>query len=103
MSWMSTLHQTYDQAIDLTDLAPSAKPIPISHTVQNAHIVIVVDSDGNYRRARVAEKSMRIVLPATEKSAGRSSGEAPHPLADKLQYIAADYKEFGGKKACIFL
>ena len=102
MSWMSTLHQTYDQAIDLTDLAPSDKPIPISHTVQNAHIVIVVDSYGNYRRARVEEKPMRIVLPATEKSAGRSSGEAPHPLADKLQYIAADYKEFGGKKPAYF-
>ena len=102
MSWMSTLYETYDQAIDLPDLAPSDKPIPVSHTVQNAHIVIVIDSDGNYRRARVAEKSMRIVLPATEKSAGRSSGEAPHPLADKLQYIAADYKKYGGTKPVYF-
>ncbi len=44
----------------------------------------------------------QIILPATESSASRSSGEAPHPLADKLQYVAKDYGGFGGKKKAYF-
>jgi CRISPR-associated protein Csd1 len=44
----------------------------------------------------------KVVLPATESSAGRSSGEAPHPLADKIQYIAKDYKKYGGRKKSYF-
>ena len=38
------------------------------------------------------------VIPCTEASAGRS-GKRPanHPLCDKLQYIAADFVDFGGE------
>ncbi len=100
MSWMAKLHQTYEQGMQL-DIDDSSKPMPISHTVQNAHINIVLDGDGNFKCARVLEKT-QIVLPATEKSAGRSSGEAPHPLADKIQYVAGDYAQYGGKKAAYF-
>jgi CRISPR-associated protein Csd1 len=39
-----------------------------------------------------------IFIPATEDSAGRTSGPIAHPLVDKLQYVAADYKDFGGVK-----
>ncbi|MFV9646012.1 MAG: type I-C CRISPR-associated protein Cas8c/Csd1, partial [Desulfobacterales bacterium] len=47
-------------------------------------------------RASVLEKK-QIVLPATEKSAGRSGKKPPpHPLADKIQYVAKDYPDFGG-------
>lgn len=100
MSWMAKLYETYSvgMALDLPDLE---KPMPISHTLQNAHIKIVIDGQGNFRRASVLEKT-QIVLPATEKSAGRSSGEAPHPLADKLQYVAGDYTDFGGEKRPYF-
>ena len=100
MSWMSKLYETYNlaRALDLPDLE---KPMPISHTLQNAHIKIVIDGKGNFKRASVLQKT-QIILPATEKSAGRSSGEAPHPLADKLQYVAADYAYFGGKKKTYF-
>ena len=45
--------------------------MPISHTFQNAHINIVIDGEGNFKRATVLEKT-QIVFPATEKSAGRS-------------------------------
>lgn len=96
MSWMQRLYDTYEQGAKL-DLPDDQKLMPISHTLQNAHINIVLDGNGNFQRAKVLEKT-QIVLPATEKSAGRSSGEAPHPLADKLQYVAGDYAAFGGKK-----
>ncbi len=100
MSWLSKLADTYESGSKL-DIPESDKPIPVSHTLQNAHINIVIDGEGNFKRASVLEKT-QIVLPATESSAGRSSGEAPHPLADKLQYIAGDYAKFGGKKKPYF-
>ncbi|HAT9524532.1 TPA: type I-C CRISPR-associated protein Cas8c/Csd1 [Legionella pneumophila subsp. pneumophila] len=100
MSWMSKLYETYQQSLQL-DLPDIGQLMPISHTLQNAHINIVIDGDGNFKRAKVLEK-MQIILPATEKSAGRSSGEAPHPLADKLQYVAKDYSLYGGLKKAYF-
>ena len=100
MSWIQRLYETYEQGTQL-DLSDDQKLMPISHTLQNAHIEIVIDKAGNFVRANPKEK-FQIVLPATEKSAGRSSGEAPHPLADKLQYVAADYAKFGGKKKNYF-
>jgi len=100
MSWMAKLYDTFEQGMKL-DLPVDQKLMPISHTLQNAHINIVIDGEGRFRKASVLEKT-QVVLPATEKSAGRSSGEAPHPLADKLQYVAADYSKFGGKKKNYF-
>lgn len=100
MSWMAKLYETYEEAMVL-DLSSEEPMMPISHTLQNTHINIVIDGDGNFKRAAVLEKT-QIVLPATEKSAGRSSGEAPHPLADKIQYIAKDYASHGGLKKPYF-
>jgi CRISPR-associated protein Csd1 len=100
MSWMEKLYQTYQAGI-LLDLPQAQLPMPTSHTLQNAHIKIVIDGEGNFRAADVLEKT-QIILPATEDSASRSSGEAPHPLADKLQYVAKDYADFGGKKKAYF-
>jgi CRISPR-associated protein Csd1 len=100
MSWMEKLYQTYEAGV-LLDLPQEKLPMPTSHTLQNAHIYIVIDGEGNFKRASVLEKT-QIILPATESSASRSSGEAPHPLADKLQYVAKDYEDFGGKKKAYF-
>lgn len=100
MSWMAKLYETYEEGMAL-GLPDEENFMPISHTLQNAHINIVIDGEGNFKRASVLEKT-QIVLPATEKSAGRSSGEAPHPLADKIQYVASDYDSYGGKKEPYF-
>ena len=100
MSWMAKLYETYAAGMAL-GLPDEENLMPISHTLQNAHINIVIDGEGNFKRASVLEKK-QIVLPATEKSAGRSSGEAPHPLADKIQYVASDYDSYGGKKKPYF-
>jgi CRISPR-associated protein Csd1 len=100
MSWMAKLYETYEQGMRMA-LPGEIKLMPISHTLQNTHINIVIDGDGNFKRAAVLEKK-QIVLPATERSAGRASGEAPHPLADKIQYVAKDYPGYGGKKKAYF-
>ena len=100
MSWMAKLYETYEKGIEFAESEGTAL-MPISHTLQNAHINIVLNGDGDFKRASVLEKT-QIVLPATERSAGRASGEAPHPLADKLHYVAADYPRYGGKKKAYF-
>jgi CRISPR-associated protein Csd1 len=100
MTWMAKLYETYEQSLKL-DLPDEQQVMPVSHTLQNAHINIVIDIDGNFKRASVLEKT-QVVLPATEISAGRSSNEAAHPLADKLQYVAGDYAKFGGQKKAYF-
>ena len=99
MSWMAKLYETYEQGMQL-DLSSDEQLMPIGHTLQNAHINVVIDISGQFLRAKPGKTP--IMLPATESSASRGSGEAPHPLADKLQYTAGDYARFGGVKKHYF-
>ncbi|OCW96240.1 type I-C CRISPR-associated protein Cas8c/Csd1 [Alishewanella sp. HH-ZS] len=102
MSWLARLYETYEQAQQFSvDLPQEQQLMPVSHTPQNAHINIVIDGNGAFLRASVLEKT-QLVLPATEQSAGRASGLAPHALADKIQYVAGDYEQFGGLKKAGF-
>ena len=102
MSWIQDLYTTYDNcqfAVGLQTEENEVPLLPICHTTQKAQIEIVLDSEGNFLRASVIPKEIaRTIIPCTESSGGRTSGEAPHPLCDKLQYIARDYKEWGGSK-----
>ncbi len=98
MTWLSTLHKTYDALERRNDTLPFDEQVmPICHTLQNAHIHIAINNEGDFLNAEVLEK-VQVVLPATEQSAGRSSGLCPHALADKIQYVAKDYVDFGGFK-----
>jgi CRISPR-associated protein Csd1 len=77
--------------------------LPICHTTQKAQIEIVLDQYSKFNKARVITKNeARTIIPCTESSAGRTSGESPHPLCDKLQYIASDYNKYGGNKDSYF-
>ncbi len=101
MSWMAKLHETYEQGMNL-DIGDELKPMPISHTLQSAYINIVIDGTGNFIKAKALEK-IKVILPATEGSAGRAGKiPPPHPLADKLQYVAADYRKHGGLKPSFY-
>jgi len=97
MSWVEKLYDTYERC----DGAPQFEDdplMPISHTVQQAHIEIVLDLDGNFCRAKCVQKE-ETIIPATEASAGRvGTKPPPHPLCDKIQYCAGDYPAFGGEK-----
>jgi CRISPR-associated protein Csd1 len=97
MSWIQKLHETYERCAGLPQFT-SNPLLPISHTTQQAHIEIVIDGSGNFRRADVVSKEDQTTLvPCTEESGGRA-GIKPknHPLCDKLQYVAGDYRKMGG-------
>lgn len=89
MSWMQRLYDTYEQATKL-DLPQDQLIPPIWHTIQNAHINIVLNEKAEFVRARVLRK-FQVILPATEASEARANVDAPHGLADKIQYVAKDY------------
>ena len=105
MSWIQKLFETYNNCqssigVITNDEVPL---LPICHTTQKAQIEIVIDGEGNFRRASVIPKNeARTIIPCTEESGGRTSGEAAHPLCDKLQYIAGDYLQWGGSKVSYF-
>lgn len=102
MSWMQKLYRTYESIL-AQGISDDGEPLtPVGHTIQTAHIVIVIDGQGNFQTARVMPPKTAILLPATEASENRTSGEAPHPLADKLQYVAKDYADYGGEKKAYF-
>ncbi len=98
MSWIQKLHETYERCAGLPQFT-SNPLLPISHTTQQAHIEIVIDGFGNFRRANVVSKEDQTTLvPCTEESGGRA-GIKPknHPLCDKLQYVAGDFRKLGGE------
>ena len=102
MSWIQKLFETYNNCQSMIGVGADDNEVsllPICHTTQKAQIEIVLDGNGKFRRARVVPKDeARTIIPCTESSGGRTSGESAHPLCDKLQYIAADYKKHGGDK-----
>lgn len=106
MSWIQKLYETYENCSSMIGKIESDDQVPllpICHTTNKAQIEIVIDGEGNFKRAQVVPKDQaRTIIPCTEASGGRASGEAPHPLCDKLQYVAADYKKYGGEKESYF-
>ncbi|MCI9071497.1 MAG: type I-C CRISPR-associated protein Cas8c/Csd1 [Lachnospiraceae bacterium] len=90
MSWLNDLYLTYEVCKSDPQL------LPIAHLTQNAQLEVVLDEEGNFSRAsRVDKEDAVTVVPVTEDSGSRS-GKAifPHPLCDKLEYIAGDYADF---------
>ncbi|MGL5676785.1 MAG: type I-C CRISPR-associated protein Cas8c/Csd1 [Cellulosilyticaceae bacterium] len=99
LSWIRDLAATYDNNQDkiAKDLEAKAILLPIAHSTQNAQIEIILDEAGTFIRAsKVAKADAVTIIPVTEDSASRSSGDAPHPLEDNLKYIAGDYEKFTG-------
>lgn len=101
MAWIEKLYETYEACSKKSP--PGSEPLlPVSHSLQQAHIEITIDAAGNFKEARVVQKE-ETVIPATEESAGRTGkNPPPHPLCDKVQYCAKDYASFGGTKPSFF-
>ena len=98
MSWLNDLYLTYEACKGEAGIVKANQPLllPMAHLTQNAQIEVVLDGEGNFSRAyRVLKEDAVTVIPVTEDSGSRS-GKAvfPHPLADKLEYIAGDYGKF---------
>ena len=105
MSWLERCYQTYEYIRRVEpDLIGRQEPnratlLPVGHTTQQAQIQVELDLDGNFLNAFVLRKDEQTtIIPCTERSSARTSGIVPHPLADKLQYIASNYSDYGGQK-----
>ena len=105
MGWISDLYETYENNISQVGKmvekrnGKSYTLLPIGHTTQYAHIEVTVDHKGNLYSARIVdENDLSTVIPCTEDSSVKSGTKPPpHPLHDKLQYVAGDFEKFGGK------
>lgn len=99
MSWISTLADTYDSILKQGEL----ELLPIAHSTQNTHIEVTINSNSELIHAELVDKEdSETLIPVTEGSASRGSGSFPHPLCDKLQYLAGDYYEYVDKKKNTF-
>ena len=107
MGWIERCYQTYEK-----NLAQVGKPsasirhgwnapilLPVAHTTQKVNVEVSLSEKADFISAHVLHADdMTTVIPCTEESSARTSGPVPHPLVDKLQYIAGDYVERGGTK-----
>jgi CRISPR-associated protein Csd1 len=102
LSWIQKLYDTYENCSSEVGIVKDLEKtplLPIAHSTQNAQIEIVLNGQGGFISAKILEKNESItIIPVTEASATRSSGIAPHPLCDKLQYVAGDYAQYVVKK-----
>ncbi len=101
MNWIQSLYRTYENCQSMIGYSPDAsRPLlPICHITAQTHIEVVIDGNGNFRRAQIVTKNdSTTIIPATESSAGRS-GKKPacHPFSDSLQYLAGDFDAYGGE------
>lgn len=104
MSWMEELYKTYENCYGKeesisTEGKRAKKPLlPPFHTLQNSHIEIRIDRDGNFIDAeRITPEE--IIMPCTEKSSNAKVGINPpsHPFCEMIKYCAGDYS--GGKNS----
>lgn len=91
MSWIKTLSETYDNILSQKE----KDLLPIAHSTQNSHIEITINSNREMINAEFVDKDEAVTLiPVTEDSASRGNGIIPHPLCDKLIYLAGDYNHY---------
>ena len=105
MSWISKLCETYDNcSADVLKAESEKDLLPIGHTTQKAQIEVTLNKDGEFQTARVLDKEEgQTVIPCTEDSANRTGDSLkPHPLFDKLQYIAGDFERYVPSKTSGF-
>ena len=102
MSWIQKLYETYNncqESIGYSQEEGVRPLLPICHITTQAQIEIVIDGEGNFRRANVIvnKDDATTIIPCTEGSASRAGSKPEnHPLCDKLQYVAGDFSKYGG-------
>ncbi len=103
--------ETYDNMKSLAGVESEERKAalaPIGFITTGVQIEITVTEDGNFIKAeqifdisedgkgKSKKYEKKIIIPATEESAGRSSTSAktaPHPLCDKLKFMYPENKE----------
>lgn len=80
--------ETYNEMEHLAGIYEEGKiePLaPVGHICTKAAIEITINKDGEFIQARKTDQ--KIIIPVTEKSAGRTSAMEPHPLCDQVGYV----------------
>lgn len=102
LSWIQKLYDTYENCeseVGVVGTDEKTPLLPIAHSTQNAQIDVVINGNGDFLRASLIEKEDAVtIIPVNENSAARGNGNFPHPLCDKLQYVAGDYSNYVDKK-----
>lgn len=96
MSLLQKAAETFDNYYQYASVQREDSSImaPIAHIIKRASIIITIDIDGNFKDATlVSQDAPKIIIPATEASAGRSSNICAHPLCDKLEYLMPGNKK----------
>ena len=84
------LIETLPEANDLKD--PKNYLLKDGLCTNNATINVTINLDGEFVTADLIPKSEQMtIIPCTPKSVQRTAGNDPHPIFDKLQYIAVDW------------
>lgn len=96
LNWLENLYTTYDACSSLIGVEKEgAVLLPVSYTWQNAQIECYLNEDGEIFQAHVIDKQdAQTMIPCTVASANRTLNSAPHPLFDKLCYLAKDYSVY---------
>lgn len=97
------LYNTYENCVDKVGEEGTDEKtplLPIAHSTQNAQVEVILDGSGTFMRAvRLSKEDAETIIPVTEDSATRSGTlPPPHPLCDKLQYVAGDFSHFVEKE-----
>jgi CRISPR-associated protein Csd1 len=104
MSWIQKLYETYEQTGQLLT-RDQTQPWPLAHYSKRAHVEVVIDDSGNFRRIKkLGATESATLIPVTEASVGRSGSKiAPHPLSEEVSYCARDFPERDEKKQATYI
>lgn len=90
--------ETYDTHAGMAGAVQAGhQPLaPVSHIVTGANIEITLDAQGHLMDAVVVGKEdTKIIIPATERSAGRTNAPCAHPLCEQVGYLSGqDEKKY---------
>ncbi|HHV51327.1 MAG TPA: type I-C CRISPR-associated protein Cas8c/Csd1 [Clostridiales bacterium] len=102
MGMFQNLLETYEKCSDAIGITPidadgnvneKKTLLPVFHMTFKSEICVTIDKSGKFIRATRDSKEMTIIIPCTEKSLGRASGIAAHPLCDQLDYVGGINKD----------
>ena len=93
MGLMQKALETYDAMSAWAGVAVENRETlaPVGHITAKAKIEITLDADGRFVQARAVDE--KIIIPATEESAGRTSAPAAHPLCEQIGYLLPGNEE----------
>ena len=105
MGWITKCYETYLNCKDMVGVPDDDGQVlcPFGFTTANVQLEITLDKDGNFECAtKVVDKDkMSTIIPATETSSNRTSGNkpSPYPLCDQLEYLMQEFDENGSHEA----